>query len=106
MRLPWVLSPELSEPSGRAVTVNYRTANNTALAGGDLQSVLGAIVFEPSATHKQVFVSVVGDARQQGDETFFLDIVSADHAHVARGTGTLLAEDYQLPGHGPTAIAS
>jgi len=93
-----VFTVSLSEPSGRPVTVNYRAVSDTAEVGQDLQAALGAVVLQPGETLKQVLVSINGDVRQEAEETFFLEITSADAATVDQSiaTGTILAEDFQF----------
>jgi hypothetical protein len=61
-------------PRSEVVTVNYATANGTALAGLDYQSAAGTLVFNPGETQKTVAVTVFPDTTTEPDETFTLNL--------------------------------
>jgi hypothetical protein len=106
-----VFTLELSQPSGRPITVNYRAVSDSAQAGEDFQPAVGAVVIRPGETQKNVTVSVNGDVRQEAQEQFFLDVTSVSDALLdiesSRGAATIQAEDFQFlvtgagPGGGP-----
>ena len=81
--------------SGRAVTVNYATADGTATAGIDYIAAAGGLTFPPGTTQQPVGVSVVGDLVTELDESFFLNLSSEANATVAdgQGTGTIVDDD-------------
>ena len=61
----------LSTASAQTVTVRYATANGTAVAPADYTAVaLTTVTFAPGETTKQVAVTVNGDALDEVDETF------------------------------------
>ena len=64
----------LSAPSGRTVTVNYATANATAVQPGDYTTTSGTLTFTPGQVLKTISVPVVGDAIDEIDETFFVNL--------------------------------
>ncbi len=88
------LSPAASGP----VTVNYATANGTAIAGSDYTSASGTLSFAAGETSKTIDVLVQGDTQAEPDETFTLSLSNPSGAGlgVAQGTGTILNDD--LPG--------
>lgn len=86
----------LSAASSDTVTVNYATANGTAVAPGDYATVPStALTFEPGETTKTFGVTVNGDAFNEADETFFVNLSSATNATVAdgQGIGTIINDD-------------
>ncbi|MGI9065094.1 MAG: Calx-beta domain-containing protein [Pyrinomonadaceae bacterium] len=61
--------------SSQVVTVNYATANNTAIAPGDYKTTSGILTFNPGETSKLINVLVNGDtAREAICETFFVNL--------------------------------
>ncbi|MEM8639509.1 MAG: Calx-beta domain-containing protein [Cyanobacteria bacterium P01_G01_bin.54] len=86
----------LSGASGQTITVNYASADNTAtIADSDYNAATGTLTFNPGETTKTVDVLVVGDAAQEGDETFFLNLSAPTNATIAdnQGLGTLQGDD-------------
>ena len=57
----------LSEPSTKTVTVNYQTANGTALAGSDYNAVSGKLSFARGETSRSILVPVRGDRLAEND---------------------------------------
>ena len=85
----------LSPFSGRSVTVDYATVNNTAVAPGDYTATNGTLTFTAGQTTKQVTVLVKGDLIDEVDENYFLDLTNADNATITdpRGVGTIIDDD-------------
>ena len=73
----------LSAPSGRNVTVNYATANSTAVQPGDYTTTSGTLTFTPGQVTKTVSVPVVGDVLDEIDETFFVNLSGPTNATIA-----------------------
>ncbi len=67
---------KLSAASGLPATVNYATADGTAIAGIDYQAASGSVTFAPGQTSKTVSVLVIGDTLDEPDETFRLALSS------------------------------
>jgi hypothetical protein len=87
----------LSAAYDQAVTVNYATANGTALAGSDYQAKSGSVTFAPGETVKTITVVVIGDKTRESNETFFVDLFGpSSNALIgtARGVGTILNDDW------------
>lgn len=96
----------LSEASTYPVTVNYQTADGTAIAGGassavgkDYSASSGSLTFAAGQTQKTITVLVNGDRIHEATETFTVNLVSATNAIIdqAMGTGTIVNEDTTLP---------
>ena len=71
-----VFTATLSPASNHTVTVNFSTADSTATAGSDYITSSGILVFNPGETTKTITVLVNGDAVNEADETFFVNLSS------------------------------
>ncbi len=93
-----LFTASLSTPSGRTVTVDYATANGSAMAGNDYTAASGTLSFAPGETTKSINVWVTGDAAVEADETFRVDLSNATDATIAdgQGTGTIRNDDASL----------
>ncbi len=87
----------LAPASGRTVTVDYATANGSAISPGDYAANSGTLTFAPGETTKTVTVLVNGDLSHEGDETFFVNLTNAPDATLAdpQGIGTIIDDDSQ-----------
>lgn len=85
----------LSPASANTVTVNYATANGSALAGLDYVATNGTVSFAPGQTNRTVAVSVFDDAISEPNETFMVNLTGPVNAVVGRpaGTGTIFDND-------------
>ncbi|QEL17641.1 Calx-beta domain-containing protein [Limnoglobus roseus] len=85
----------LSAPSGQMVTVDYATADGTALAGSDYTAASGTLTFAPGEVSKTLTVTVRGDALNEGAESFRVNLGSPTNATVgaASATGTIQNDD-------------
>jgi hypothetical protein len=81
--------------SGQAVSVNYATADGTAVQPGDYTTASGTLTFAPGETSKIVTVLVNGDTSNEADETFFVNLSGASNATIndAQGLGTIRNDD-------------
>ena len=86
---------QMNMPSGRSVSVNFSTANGTALAGLDYVESYGTVSFPAGQTSAVVNVSILNDAVPEPAKTFFLNGSSSVNAVFARspGVGTILDPD-------------
>ncbi len=64
----------LSSPSASPVAVSYTTADGTALAGSDYQATSGTVPIAPGVLAATITVPVTGDALDEPDETFYVNI--------------------------------
>jgi hypothetical protein len=86
---------KLAAPSALTVTVQYATADGTALSPADYQATAGTATFDPGATSVLVQVPVVADADVEVHETFSLLLSAATNAELVTTTvtGTILDDD-------------
>jgi YD repeat-containing protein len=78
----------LSNPSTSWITVDYATANGTAIAGADYTATSGTLSFAPGETSKTVSVAILDDSLYEGAETFFLNLGNPANATLAVGSAT------------------
>lgn len=84
----------LSEASDAYVSVDFSTQDGTAtFADADYHSQSGRIVFAPGETSKTITLTVVGDADDESDETFFVDLSGATGATISDGRGVVTIAD-------------
>jgi large repetitive protein len=74
---PFTFTVSLSAAYDQAVTVNYSTADGTAVAGVDYGATSGALTFAPGETTKTIAVGVIGNTTPQSDRTFFANLGGA-----------------------------
>jgi hypothetical protein len=89
----------LSAPSSQSVSVNYATANDTAIAGSDYTAKSGTLSFNPGQTSKTFTVPILGDTTVEGNETFKVNLSQATNATIgdSQGVGTILNNDSSQP---------
>jgi hypothetical protein len=85
----------LSAPSSQPVTVNFATANGTAVAPGDYTAASGTLTIPVGSTAATVVVPTVADAIDELDETFVVNLSGATVATIAdsQGVGTIVDDD-------------
>ena len=85
----------LSRAAQDAVTVGYATSDGTARAGEDYVAASGTLTFQPGEVERHVTVSVLDDARDEGEETFTLRLSTPTGATLADAvaTGTIVNTD-------------
>jgi hypothetical protein len=81
----------LTQASSRTVSVNYATANITALAGTDYQATNGTVTLLPGVTNVLVPVTIYADGLQEGSKAFALNLSGLTNAVFgdAAGLGTI-----------------
>ena len=84
-----------SSMSGRTVTVNYGTADGTAVSAQDYQAAQGTLTFAPGEARKTVSVATLADALDEPAETFLLTLSSPVNATLgtASADGTIVDDD-------------
>ena len=82
----------LASASSGTVTVNYATADGTAVAGEDYTATSGTLTFAPGETEKTVAVTIVDDTVEDSEETFRLVLSDPSGATLAdsEAVGTIL----------------
>jgi Calx-beta domain len=74
-------------------TITYRTANGTATSPSDYLARSGTVKFAGKKLTRTIAVTVISDAIDEPNETFFLELVSARGAVIADGEGKATIND-------------
>jgi CSLREA domain-containing protein len=84
-----------SGATGGSSTVNYATANGTAVAPGDYEATSGTLTFDPGDTSETIEVLVKGDTVDEANETFKVNLSGATDATISdsQGVGTINDDD-------------
>lgn len=83
----------LNQAVTQPVTVNYTTANGTAIAGTDYTAQNGTVSFAPGQTQATITVTVLYDPNAKNDLYFSLDLSDSQNATLngtGVGTGTIV----------------
>jgi uncharacterized repeat protein (TIGR01451 family) len=85
----------LTPASAFPVTVNFATADGTAVVGSDYQPSSGSLTFTAGQTTKTVSVLVTGDVTTEPNENFFVNLFNPGNASIsdAQGQGTINNDD-------------
>jgi hypothetical protein len=97
----FVFTVSLSASSSLPVQVSFATADGSAtVADGDYSATSGVLTFAPGSTSKPVTVWVNGDTTPEPTETFVVNLSAPVNATLAkaRGVGTILNDDAEVPG--------
>jgi Ca2+-binding RTX toxin-like protein len=70
----------LSKASTQSITVQYATANSTAIAGSDYTSTTGVLTFNPGITTQVINIPILNDDLNEVNETFTLSLTSPTNA--------------------------
>ena len=83
----------LSAPSGSTTSVNFSTADGTALAGLNYTAESGTLTFTPGQTTQTITVPVLDDTQALGNLTFTVNLTGPINATLqnATGVGTISA---------------
>lgn len=80
----------LDATSTGPVSVDYTTADGTALAGSDYTATSGRLTFPPGTTSLPVLVTVLPDPDVEPDETFTLQLANPSGASLTRTSALAL----------------
>jgi large repetitive protein len=96
---PFVFTVTTSNPSATPITVNFQTADGTALAPPDYIAAAGTVTIPAGATTGTLTVQVVPDTMIEPDETFFVNLSGAAGATIAdaQAVGTIIGDDLLAP---------
>jgi hypothetical protein len=70
----------LSNASTQAITVQYVTANGTAIGGSDYTSTTGTLTFNPGIITQVINIPILNDSINEANETFTLNLASPINA--------------------------
>ncbi len=89
----------LSSAATENVTVNFATADGSAIAGTDYVAKTGTVTFAPGVTSQKIQITINGDTVVEGDETFVVNLTNPSGATIAdaQATGTITNDDSVLP---------
>ena len=97
----------LSGPSVEAIAIRAVTAQGTATAASDYNSIDSVVIFQPGTVTRTVDVLILGDTNLEPNETFSVNLTESFGATIAdgEGVGTILDDDILLvlEESGPTA---
>ena len=85
-----------SGPTSSSQSVNYATANGTALAGSDYVARSGTLSFNSGQTSRTVTVTSIEDTAAEPNETFYVNLSSATGGATisdSQGLGTITNDD-------------
>ncbi len=93
-----VFTVSLSAASSQPVTINFTTANGTAIAGSDYQAASGTLTFAPGQLSQTSTVLVLGDRLPEPNETFVVNLSGATNATITdgQGVGTILDNEPRI----------
>jgi Tol biopolymer transport system component/Ca2+-binding RTX toxin-like protein len=86
----------LNATSTGTITVDYATANGTAIAGNDYAPINGTLTFTAGQTSKTLTVGIIGDPVLEDNETFLLNLLNpSSNVVIANGvaTGTITNDE-------------
>ena len=97
----------LSRAAEAAVTVDYATADGTAVAGTDYEAASGTLTFAPGETVHAVTVTVLADGVAEGDETLTLELSDPAGTMLddATATGTIADSGEPAPAFEPLTVS-
>ena len=88
----------LGGPSGQTISVDYATANGSAVAGSDYVSGVGQLVFPPGMMTQWVTVQILGDLLDEPNESFSVNLFNPTNVALAQGgTGLVTITDNDPP---------
>jgi Calx-beta domain len=88
----------LETPSGRALSVDYATANAMATAPADYVAASGTLNFGAGQTSREVTVVVNGDVLDEANETYTVNLSSPTNVTIGDGQGLgTITDDDPLP---------
>jgi Calx-beta domain/Pentapeptide repeats (8 copies) len=73
----------LSEPTGKPITVDWRTVDSSATAGTDFVADSGQVTFAPGQTQASIPITILGDTESEPDELAL--IVTSNWVNAAPG---------------------
>ena len=86
--VPLAFPVSLTYPATNTVTVNYATADGTAVAGLDYVSGSGALTFNAGVTQQVISVSIIGSPWPKPDEFFSVVLSNPTNATFSKSTAT------------------
>lgn len=97
----------LTQPSKLTVSVDFATADDTAMAGSDFVGASGTFTIPPGVTRKNLNIEVIGDLVREPDETFFVNLSNPVNAGLTdnQAVGRIINNEVD-PSAGTTELVS
>ncbi|MEM7114357.1 MAG: Calx-beta domain-containing protein [Chloroflexota bacterium] len=93
-----VISVELSSESGKIITVDFASADETAVGDSDYTPIGGTLTFAPGVTEQSFAVALLDDVLDEVDETAVLTLANPTNSSLTEPmTATLTIEDDDAP---------
>lgn len=88
----------LDSPQEIDVTIDFSTADDTAIAGEDYEDTSGSITIPAGETVGTIMVPIIADNRIEADETFFVNLIDpfSGSPDPIQGVATILNDDSAL----------
>ncbi|MEZ5300267.1 MAG: Calx-beta domain-containing protein [Verrucomicrobiales bacterium] len=96
----------VSEPSGKPITVNYATADGTALAGADYAVASDSLAIPAGAASATFAVTLLDDALDESDESFAAQLSDPVNASLGSASANFTIVDDDEPPAITVAAAS
>jgi hypothetical protein len=95
-----IFTVTLSAPSSNAVSVDFQTADGTAIAGQDYLPQSGKLSIPAGATSETITIPIIADTVAEPDETFTVNLGNPVNATLATaaGVGTISDQPQTAPG--------
>ena len=88
---------QLSVASIQTVTVEYATADDTAIAGTDYEATTGTLTFSAGAMRQTIRVPIIDDDHDEVAEAFTIALSGPENSTIADGEATGVIIDNDLP---------
>ena len=92
----FTITVQLNRSAEQPVSVDYATADGTAVAGSDYAAGAGTLTFAPGETSKSFTISIFDDTENEIDETFTVSLASSTESPLnlaADATLTIIDDD-------------
>lgn len=83
----------LSTSSSYTVTVDYATANNTAITPDDYLASSGTLIFQPGVITQSITVPIQDDLMDEVNETFNLNLSNPSNVRIVDGQSLITIDD-------------
>jgi len=93
---------QLSHAYDHDVMVDFRTADGTAISGGegvgqnDYGHTEGTLVIHAGETSGTIYVDIFADCKVEGDEYFVVELSNPRNAHIGQGTAVGVIQDEDI----------
>lgn len=104
----FTLNLSAATANSQAVTLDYSTANGSASAGSDYVAKSGSISIPAGATTQTLAVTINGDADNEADENFFLNLKNPANARIddLQGAATIQNDDLAGAPAAPSGLSA